>query len=172
MVFRIFVWIMFLFGGVFLGFYLDNKFFKFSYNNIWLHIIFFIIGLFILKIVLKISKNTGRTLAKYGRQGNIPRMETNRLVTNGVYNYMRHPMHLGLMLFPFAVAFLTGLLSFILIIAPIEVIIILIMIKFIEEPEAYKKFGKQYLDYIKQTPAFCLKKECIKALLSNVDKNK
>ncbi len=71
---------------------------------------------------MKISKNTGRTLAKYGREGKLKRMQTNVLVKQEIYKYMRHPMHLGLFLFPLGIAFLIGSPSFILIIAPIEII--------------------------------------------------
>lgn len=156
-----------LFGGSALGLYLDSLlFYKFN-NNIIYHSFSFFIGALILILVIRISKNTGRTLAKYGRKGNVPRMETNVLVTQGAYKYMRHPMHLGLLLFPISVAFLLGSPSFIIIIAPAEVILMLIMIKFIEEPEAIRKFGKQYIEYAKNLPWFCIKISCLKELLNN-----
>ena len=77
--------------------------------------------------MMKISKNTGRILAKYGRKGKLERLQTNVLVNQGVYKYMRHPMHLGLFLFPIGVAFLIASPSFILMIAPIEIIFMLFM---------------------------------------------
>jgi len=165
MIFRFLIWILFLIGGGFLGIYLDKVLFISCYNNIAFHIISFFIGLIVLFFVLRISKNTGRFLAKNGRKGELPRMQTNILVQNGIYAQMRHPMHLGLMLFPFAIAFLLGSLSFILIIAPAEILLILIMIYLIEEPEAIKKFGNNYKNYKKRTPAFCIKLNCLKALI-------
>jgi len=165
MFFRFFIWILFLIGGGISGVYLDNIWFINYWNNLFFHLISLIIGVFFLFLVLRISKNTGRFLAKNGREGILPRMQTNVLVQSGIYAQMRHPMHLGLMLFPLAIAFLLGSLSFILIIAPIEIIFILIMIYLIEEPEAIRKFGDNYKDYKKITPAFCLTTNCLKNLI-------
>ena len=160
-----------IFGGGFLGYYLDYLIFKNIHQNIIFHTVSLLIGSFLLYLVIKISKNTGRTLAKYGRKGKLKRMQTNVLVNQGVYKYMRHPMHLGLFLFPFGIAFLIGSPSFILFIAPVEILFMLIMIKFVEEPEAISKFGDTYLAYKKQVPWFCFKKECLKELLKDIPKN-
>jgi protein-S-isoprenylcysteine O-methyltransferase Ste14 len=157
-------------SGVF-GYYLDYLIFKNIHNNIIFHIVSLLIGIFLLFLVKKISKNTGRTLAKYGRKGKLKRLQTNVLVKQGIYKYMRHPMHLGLFLFPLGIAFLIGSPSFILIIAPIEIIFMLILIKLIEEPEAIKKFGDEYINYKKQVPWFCFKIKCLIELLKNVPKN-
>ncbi len=172
MFFRITVWVLMLVGGIAGGCYLDFILFRGIHHNWRFHLISFIIGVWLLRIVMKISRNTGRTLAKYGRKGDIERMETNVLVSQGPYKYMRHPMHLGLLLFPLAIAFLVGSPSFILIIFPFEVIFMLLMIKLMEEPEAISKFGNQYKEYMKGKPWFCLKKECIKELLKDVPKEK
>ena len=169
--FRIIIWVIMLPGGIWAGIFLDKILFPAVYTNLWFHLAGFMVGLGLLKIVMTVSRNTGRMLAKYGREGELPRMETNKLVTEGVYKQMRHPMHLGLLLFPFAFAFLAGSPSFILIIAPLEVLFILLMIKWVEEPEAIAKFGDEYLDYMKSTPWFCFRKECLKMLLRKVEKN-
>ena len=158
-------------GGSILGYFLDFLIFENIHQNIIFHIVSLLIGIFLLFFVMKISKNTGRTLAKYGRKGKLKRMQTNVLANQGIYKYMRHPMHLGLFLFTFGIAFLIGSPSFILIIAPVEIIFMLIMIKFVEEPEAINKFGDEYLNYKKQVPWFCFKIECLKELLKNVPKN-
>jgi protein-S-isoprenylcysteine O-methyltransferase Ste14 len=167
---RLAVWLVMLGGGIWGGLVLDRRWFPALHHSLWFHLISFIIGFVLLKLVMTVSRNTGRTLAKYGREGSLPRLETNRLVTQGVYGYMRHPMHLGLLFFPFAFAFLAGSLSFILFIAPAELVFMLIMIKRVEEPEALRKFGEAYRDYMRHTPAFCLKKECLKALFQTVSK--
>ena len=169
MFFRLFIWLLFLVGGGILGFYLDKIYFESIRNDMVFHFVTFVFGLGVLFFVLRISRNTGRTLAKYGRTGNVPRMDTNTFVNQGMYKYMRHPMHLGLMLFPVAISLLLGSISFILIIAPAEIILMLIMIRFIEEPEAIRKFGEDYKTYAKYTPRFCLKKRCLKALLKKVE---
>jgi protein-S-isoprenylcysteine O-methyltransferase Ste14 len=169
--FRIIVWFIMLAGGVMGGLLLDKMLFPNVYSNLWIHLFSFILGLLLLKMVMAISRNTGRTLASYGRAGELPRMETNRFVQQGVYKVMRHPMHLGLMLFPFTIAFLAGSPSFILIIAPAETIFMLLMIKLVEEPEAISKFGDQYRDYMKHTPWFCFRAACLKLLFRKVKKN-
>jgi len=163
---RIFVWFVFLIGGGVFGVICDLKIFPKIFKNTVFHLITFILGVLLLKMVLRASKNTGRFLSKKGREGNIPRMETNRLVTDGIYGCMRHPMHLGLLFFPLSVALLIGSPVFILFIAPFEMLLMLIMIKFIEEPEAVKKFGRKYIDYKKNVPFFSFKTSSLKILLA------
>lgn len=160
-----------LLGGILGGYIIDNTLFPDIHSNLYFHIISFVFGVLVLFLVVRISKNTGRTLAKYGREGELKRMETNVLVKQGVYKYMRHPMHLGLFLFPVATAFLVASPSFILIISPAEILFMVLMIRLIEEPEAISKFGDLYIDYKKQTPGFCIKIKCLKALLKTVPKN-
>ncbi|MEA1897574.1 MAG: isoprenylcysteine carboxylmethyltransferase family protein [Bacteroidota bacterium] len=168
---RIVFWTIMIFGGSVFGYYIDSLMFENVHNNIISHVVSLLFGVFLLFIVMRISKNTGRTLAKYGRKGKLKRMQTNILTRQGVYKYMRHPMHLGLLFLPLAVAFLIGSPSFILIIAPVEIIFMLIMIKYVEEPDTIKKFGDEYLEYKKQVPWFCFKMKCLKKLLENVPKN-
>ncbi len=164
---RLFLWLLMLVGGAILSIYFDKIYFRNLFDNLYFHLTTFIIGYFLLKQVLKASRNTGRYLASKGRQGNIPRMETNQLVTDGVYGMMRHPMHLGLWFFPLAFALLIGSPTFIFFIAPLEMFFMIIMIKIWEEPEAEKKFGRAYKEYKKRVPFFCFKAECIRALLKN-----
>ena len=171
MIFRLSMWIIMIFGGIIGGYYLDSILFSGIHSCVLFHFVSFVIGMVLLVLVMKISRNTGRTLAKYGRKGELKRMETNVLAKEGVYRYMRHPMHLGLMLFPLSFAFLVGSPSFILIIAPLEIVLMLILIKLIEEPEAIRKFGNEYLEYKKTVPGFCFRKKCLKELLRDVEKN-
>ena len=157
-------------GGTAAGLYLDNILFENFRIGIFLHGLSFAIGSLLFYTVIRVSRNTGRTLARYGRRGNLKRMETNVLVTGGIYSRMRHPMHLGLLLFPLSIAFLIGSPSFILIISPVEIIVMLFMIKYFEETEAVKKFGKNYLDYKAAVPFFCFKIKCLRELLKTVPK--
>lgn len=165
---RIIIWIIMILGGSVFGYYIDSLIFENVHNNVIFHVVSLLIGIFLLYIVMRISKNTGRTLAKYGRNGKLKKMQTNVLAKQGIYKYMRHPMHLGLLFFPLAVAFLTGSPSFILIIAPVEIIFMLIMIKLVEEPGAIKKFGNEYINYKKQVPWFCFKMKCLNELLKKI----
>ncbi len=159
-------------GGIAGGYSIDLLLFPGIHSKFYFHIGCFLVGLFILFLVIRISKNTGRTLAKYGRKGELKRMETNVLVKKGAYKYMRHPMHLGLFLFPVAIACLVASPSFILIISPAEVVFMLLMIKLVEEPEAISKFGNLYLEYKKETPWFCFKRRCLKELFKSVSYKK
>ncbi len=170
MFFRIAVWILMIVGGGIVSVYTDLIYFPSLFSNIIWHVASFFIGVALIKSVMTISRNTGKTLARYGRKGEVKRMETNVLVKKGVYLYMRHPMHLGLLFFPLSFAFILGSPTFILFVAPFEALFMIIMIKLMEEPEAIKKFGKDYIDYMKTTPGFCFRKECIKALFTKVEK--
>ena len=161
---RILFWIIMLFGGAILSIHYDKIYFRSIFENTYFHFFSFILGYLLLKWVLKVSRNTGRYLAKLGREGDIPRMETNQLVTTGRYAMMRHPMHFGLWFFPLAFALLIGSPTFILIVAPLEMLFMIIMIKLWEEPEAKKKFGRAYEEYKKKVPFFCFKPECIAEL--------
>ena len=165
------MWVIMLFGGLVASKFLDDMLFPQVKQNLWLQDISHIIGGFLIIIVVRISKNTGRTLAKYGRKGKLKRMETNVLVREGPYKCMRHPMHLGLLFMPLAIAFLSSLFSFVLIIAPLEMLLMLVLIKTIEEPEAIKKFGDEYKKYMKEVPAFSFKYACLKELFKSVAKN-
>jgi protein-S-isoprenylcysteine O-methyltransferase Ste14 len=166
---RIFFWITLLIGGAIIGLRLDYYWFHEWLVNPIFHGISFVVGIYLLRLVINSSRNTGRLLARLGREGELPRMATNKLVTEGYYSCMRHPMHFGLFLFPFALAFLVGSISFIIIIAPLEIIVMIILIKLIEEPQAIKKFGNDYLHYSEQTPMFSVKWECLKELFAKKD---
>ena len=162
---RLTMWIIMLVGGVLLGVYLDWLWFRRWMTDPIFHMATLVPGAFLLRAVLLASRHTGRWLAKIGREGDIPRTETNKLATTGYYSYMRHPMHLGLLFFPLAIALIVGSTSFILIIAPLEMLFMIVMIKLVEEPEAIKKFGDDYRDYMKRVPMFNFNPSVLKSLL-------
>jgi len=169
---RIIVWIVMIIGGAILSSFIDNHLFGKIHSDIFFHVVSLIIGVLLMMLVIRISKNTGRTLAKYGRSGNLKRLETNMLVQNGAYSHMRHPMHFGLLLFPLSFALIIGSPSFIMFIAPVEAVLMLVMVWMVEEPEAIRKFGNQYLEYKKGVPWFCFKLKCLKELFKSVAKSK
>lgn len=162
---RIFMWVVLLIGGAAVSFWLDARYYYHILTGIWFHMITIAPGALLLWAVLRASKNTGRLLAREGRVGSLPRMQTNQLVTTGVYACMRHPMHLGLLFFPLSLALIIGSISFIIIIAPLEMLFMIIMIRLVEEPETTRKFGNEYRDYMKHTPMFSFKISCMKQLL-------
>ena len=55
--------------------------------------------------------------------------------------------------------------SFIFLIAPLEMLIIVILIKLVEEREALAKFSDDYRAYMKSTPMFSLRPDCIRKML-------
>ena len=167
-IFRIVIWLVFLVGGAILSIYFDKIYFYDWFNSTKFHIVSLIFGYFLLKTIIKVSRNTGRYLAKHGREGDLPPLEVNKLVTTGIYACMRHPMHFGLIFFPLAFALLVGSPVFIMILAPLEMLLMLVMIKFYEEPQAHKKFGQAYEEYKKQVPFFSFK--CVRQLLVKSEK--
>ncbi|HEC89839.1 MAG TPA: isoprenylcysteine carboxylmethyltransferase family protein [Thermoplasmatales archaeon] len=154
-----------LFGGAIIGLYLDYRFFRNFILNLYFHIMTLLIGIPLMYFVLLVSRNTGRFLSKMGRVGDIPRLDTNKLVTTGMYSCMRHPMHFGLLFFPLSIALIIGSPSFILIVSPLEMLFMIFMIKFFEEPEAIKKFGEAYVEYKSKVPMFNLHPSCISRLI-------
>ena len=162
---RIVLWVLMLVGGGAAGIWLDLEYFPRLLANPWWHLGSLLLGVLLLRLVFRMSRVTGRTLARHGRVGELPRMETNRLVTSGPYGCMRHPMHLGLMLFPWAVALIIGSLSFVLYIAPLEMVLMVILILTLEEREVSRKFGEAYQAYRRQVPPFNLRPDCLRRLL-------
>ena len=75
-------------------------------------------------------------------------------------------MHLGLMLLPEGIAFLLNSFSYIFIYAPLNILIIFILIKKIEEPETIEKFGDEYIKYMKEVPFINLSLNCLKKLFT------
>ena len=161
---RLLLWVLLLVGGATAGIWLDLRHFPRLFSNPWWHLLSLSLGLALLFLVFRVSRVTGRTLARLGREGTLPRMETNRLVTAGPYACMRHPMHLGLLLFPWAVALILGSPSFILCVAPLEMVLMVAMVLTLEEREALRKFGAAYAAYRRRVPAFNLRPACLRRL--------
>jgi protein-S-isoprenylcysteine O-methyltransferase Ste14 len=77
-----------------------------------------------------------------------------KLITNGLYTYIRNPMLLGMFIFMLGLGVLLGSLSLIFIFTPLFIVINVLYIKVIEEKEMEKKFGRDYLEYKKRVPMF------------------
>ena len=163
-VIRVLLWVLILIGGVYFGLHYDFIYFKRIIKNPIFHLFTFLIGLFLMKLSFHAAKVGGRELKKYGREGDIPRLETNKLVTTGIFSCFRHPMLFGLSFIPLALSLIVGSPTFILFIAPLEMIFILIMVLLFEEMECHKKFGRDYEVYKNSTPIFSKDKECYKRL--------
>jgi len=163
-VIRIIIWLILLIGGSYLSITLDLKYFKDIFLKIYFHLFTIPFGLVFLCLSFRAASKGGRALAKFGRVGDIPRLETNRLVKSGIYSCTRHPMLIGLMLLPFALALLIGSPTFIIFIAPLEALLIFILVITLEEYEAIKKFKDEYIEYKKVTPIFPKDLKCLREL--------
>ena len=164
---RIILWLSMILGGIAGGVAIDRCCFPEWWHSVSFHIISFLVGLGVMTLAFRASGAGGRDLARYGREGELPRMETNRLATEGVYGMMRHPMLVGLTLLPLGVALMLGSVGFILFIAPLEMLFIIGMMLVFDEREARAKFGAAYDDYRMRVPAVCLRLECLKALFGS-----
>ncbi|WP_366928007.1 methyltransferase [Sulfurovum sp.] len=133
------------------------------FSSIAFHIVSALSGIIILKLAFNAAGNGGRELTK-GRVGDIPRMETNRLVTTGIFSCMRHPMLFGLTLLPLGWGLLLGSPTFITRIAPLEMLFIIVMVIIFEEMEVKRKFGEAYENYRQEVPMVSFRRKCLKWL--------
>ncbi len=80
------------------------------------------------------------------------RPENQKLITHGIYRFIRDPIYLGVMLFCFsAPLILRSLLGLLIMIALVPMVIYRIRV---EEKILAKKFGKQYEEYARKTKRF------------------
>jgi len=165
---RIVLWLVMLLGVATVAIKADKN--SPLFQSPLFHIIAALLGLIIIRLAFRAAANGGKELIK-GRVGNIPRLETNKLVMTGIYNCMRHPMLFGLTLLPLGWALLLGSPTFIMIIAPLEMLFIIIMVIIFEEREVNRKFGKAYEDYRQKVPIVSFRFECLKLLFKKLNRN-
>jgi protein-S-isoprenylcysteine O-methyltransferase Ste14 len=131
-------------------------------------------GAVLLALSMRGAAVTGRYLAVYGspaRRGRGPG-EPTRLVREGPYSCMRHPMHLFLSLFPLSLGLLAST-SCSIIVGVAEAVLVLVLAVTIDEKESIARFGKEYIEYRKKVPAFSLRPRCLlKALGRRPPKHK
>jgi len=166
-VIRLFLWFVMIIGGAVYS--LVKDWHSPLFSSLWFHILTALTGFFLLVLAFRAAANGGRELTK-GRVGDIPRMETNRLVTTGIFNCMRHPMLFGLTLLPLGWAFLLGSPTFITVIAPLEMLFIIMMVLIFEEMEVNKKFGEEYKAYRQEVPMVSFRWECLKELFKKINR--
>ena len=160
---RLLLWLLLLLGGMVIGVRSDME--DPLFLNPLFHLFSAAAGFVVIVLAFRAARHGGRELAK-GRVGDIPRLETNRLITSGIYSCMRHPMLFGLTLLPLGWALLVGSPTFILLIAPAEMLFIVFMVIVFEELEVRKKFGDAYRAYAREVPMVSFKSSCLKTLFS------
>jgi len=163
-VIRIILWLIMLVGGTIIAINVDRN--SPLFQSYIFHIVAGILGILVITLAFRAAANGGRELTK-GRVGNIPRLETNHLVTSGIYSCMRHPMLFGLTLLPLGWALLLGSPTFITIIAPLEMFFIIFMVLVFEEREVKRKFADAYATYKKDVPLVSFKRKCLRELFKS-----
>ena len=162
-VIRLVLWFVMIVGGTWYA--VMEDWYHPLFRNFWFHSMTAISGMLILTLAFRAAANGGRELTK-GRIGDIPRLETNTLVTTGIYSCMRHPMLFGLTLLPLGWALLLGSPTFIVYIAPFEMLFIILMVIIFEEMEVTKKFAKAYEEYRQNVPMVSFRSTCLKKLFN------
>ena len=163
-VIRLLLWLVMIVGGAVYS--LSRDWDTELFESIWFHILTVMVGIVLLVLAFHAAANGGRELTK-GRVGDIPRMETNQLVTTGLYGCMRHPMLFGLTLLPLGWALLLGSPTFIMLVAPLEMFFIIGMVIVFEEMEVKRKFGDAYESYKQRVPMVSFRRKCMKALFKS-----
>jgi len=80
-----------------------------------------------------------------------PLIPTGKLVSRGLYQFMRNPVYVGLFLILFgeAVLFMSAVL---LIYSLLWLLVLNLIVVFIEEPSLKRRFGDSYDDYLESVP--------------------
>jgi protein-S-isoprenylcysteine O-methyltransferase Ste14 len=76
------------------------------------------------------------------------------LVTTGPYAYARNPMLTGVFILLFGFGILFRSISLVSIFTPLFILLNVLELRAIEEPELEKRLGKEYLEYKKRVPMF------------------
>jgi protein-S-isoprenylcysteine O-methyltransferase Ste14 len=135
---------------VFASIWVDKRFLFLHFEPSW-----WTLALSIIILILGWLICTWAALAFLRNRGTpVPFNPPPKLITTGLYRYIRNPMLLGLFLFLLGLGFFLGSLSLIFIFTPLFILINVLYLKAIEEKEMEKKFGKQYLEYKKRVPIF------------------
>ncbi len=122
-----------------------------------------LLGLALLILSLRGAAVAGRYLAVYGRECGAPRGALTRLVKEGPYSCMRHPMHLALSLFELSIGLLAGSPGAVLVAAAMAALILVLAV-ILDEAESVVRFGEAYLEYRRSVPPVSLDPRCLSKL--------
>ena len=123
-----------------------------------------VLGIILFVYSMFLASSGGRTLAKFAHQAAHETFWPDKFTTFGVFGCMRHPMHLGLAIFPIAVALISGYVLAIFS-SGWGVAAALWFVVQVEEKDTIEKFGESYTDYMQKVPPFSYKLDCIKEAL-------
>ena len=77
-----------------------------------------------------------------------------KLVTTGPYAHVRNPMLTGVFIFLLGLGLFFGSISLIFIFTPLFILLNVLELRAIEEPELEKRLGMEYIEYKKRVPMF------------------
>ena len=77
-----------------------------------------------------------------------------KVVTTGPYAYVRNPMLTGIFLLLFSFGLLAKSIAVTFLFTPLFVLLNILEIRAVEEPELAKRLGAEYMEYRKRTPMF------------------
>jgi protein-S-isoprenylcysteine O-methyltransferase Ste14 len=138
--------VLFVFASFWVDKWLTFLHFGSSWWSLALSIIFIVLGWFIM---------FWPVIAFFQTRGTpVPFNPPPKLITTGLYAYVRNPMLLGLFTFLLGLGVLFGSLSLIFIFTPLFIALNVFYVKAIEEKELEKKFGEEYIEYKKRVPMF------------------
>ena len=81
-----------------------------------------------------------------------PEQIPRELITDGIYGKVRNPIYTGVILFTIGWSLIWGAIYSFFIITGIVILILLALIKSLEEPMLTKLFGDKFLEYRKRVP--------------------
>jgi protein-S-isoprenylcysteine O-methyltransferase Ste14 len=148
-----------LIGFVFLSLFLDKVFefgifLSFPYDLIF-SFIFLFPGLILTgSCVFYFLKNKGTP---------VPLNPPPKLIDDGPYAYSRNPMVTGFFFVFFGIGFICNSITLTFFITPVLILLNVIELKKIEEPELEKRLGEEYIEYRKKTPMFIPKIKKLKS---------
>lgn len=114
-----------------------------------MHLLVSLAGLSLMIARMPLKYWAARTLNVYWSP-QIEIRDDHRLITSGPYRYLRHPAYLGVMLDFFGVPLFANAFYTLSFVSPLLCMLLLVRM-FIEEKALIQKFGRQYIDYRKQT---------------------
>ncbi len=106
-----------------------------------------ILGIFLLVFSLFLASSGGRTLARFAHQEAHENFWPDKFTEFGIFGCMRHAMHLGLGIFPLAVALTSGLV-FAIAASGWGLAAAFWFVLVIEEKDTLEKYGSVYTDYM------------------------
>ncbi len=157
------IWKFIFWPIVWIAVFIPGFIWPLTLNGFWM-ITARIVGILLLFYSLFLSSSGGRVLAKFAHSEAHETFWPDRFTEFGIFGCMRHPMHLGLALFPVAVALLSGLVLAISSSGWAVTAALWFVIQ-IEEKDTIEKYGQSYFEYMQRVPPFSIRLTCLKEAL-------